>query len=60
MEEVGEAEETEVFDPQSKVTDLYAAVKENKTDAAMDLLNLGVPPTHVDEDNGWTVRSITV
>jgi ankyrin repeat protein len=48
-----EEEEVEKIDPVTLAPDLWEAVKANDTTKAMDLIEEGVPATHVDEESGW-------
>ena len=47
--------EDEKPDPAIKAPDLFMAVKNNDTQAALSLMEEGVPPVYVDEANSWTV-----
>mmetsp|Transcript_23981 Transcript_23981/g.35196 ORF Transcript_23981/g.35196 Transcript_23981/m.35196 type:complete len:542 (-) Transcript_23981:143-1768(-) len=42
-------------DPALKAPELFTAVKNNDTAAAMEMLNEGVPPDYIDDTNYWTV-----
>jgi len=51
-----EEEEEEKPDPRTFKPDLYAAAQNNDTERVLELLHKDVPPTFVDDSNGWTVR----
>ena len=50
-----EEEEEERPDPRTFKPDLYSAAQSNDTDRVIELLLKDVPPTFVDDSNGWTV-----